>query len=701
MADSFRFQPFGRTPHLRIDTPADLRHAAELDEAHWVATNAPIETLACDPGFLAALDFDGNGRIMCYELRRAIRWLFAVLSDPCDVQPGSTTLRLAAVDPQHPDGQRVLTSSRKMLDRLGTPGAERLTLQELRGIKAEVEAMPVSEAGVVLPSAADELDLRTFLRDVLATVGGAAHPSGKLGVDATMLEAFLQQAHAHLAWWDAGQLPEGQDSSPLLPLGEATSAAWEAYEALRAKVDQFFAQCEAALLDSRLVTRMGWTEAELEGLDFDDPEVIEQVLSRAPLAQASSARELRLDEGLNPHYAEAAARFRAQVLVPLLGGDGVRLGARQWQELKRTLAPHERWVRTRPETAVASLGIERLRRYTLPDYADRVRRLLESSEETALVLDNIRLTERLVMYQAYLLTLANNFISFPHLYNPRRRALFEMGSLIMDGRRFNLAVRVRDRKAHVKVAKTSNMYVMYVQVRPRGGAPPYELAVPVTCGGRGNLCVGKRGVFQDLQGDEHDAAVVHVIENPISLAEALLAPLKRLVGLVAGRIESLADDAEKRLDSETRQAVDGVYDKASSGRPKAPAAAAPAPAAPRKAAGSSAGNVLMGSGVALAALGSAVAYIGKTLAGLGWAKVLAGLGAAVLAVVVPSSVAAFLKLRSRDLSAILEGSGWGINARMRLTFRQGRVFTRRPARGRRQPGPAHALPVPEERTKNG
>jgi len=42
-------------------------------------------------------------------------------------------------------------------------------------------------------------------------------------------------------------------------------------------------------------------------------------------------------------------------------------------------------------------------------------------------------------------------------------------------------------------------------------------------------------------------------------------------------------------------------------------------------------------------------------------------------------VVALIKLRRRDLSAILEGSGWAINARMRLTRRQSRFFTQRPS----------------------
>ena len=36
---------------------------------------------------------------------------------------------------------------------------------------------------------------------------------------------------------------------------------------------------------------------------------------------------------------------------------------------------------------------------------------------------------------------------------------------------------------------------------------------------------------------------------------------------------------------------------------------------------------------------------------------------------------AWVKLRRRDLSALLEGSGWGINTRMRLTREQAKTFT--------------------------
>jgi hypothetical protein len=84
--------------------------------------------------------------------------------------------------------------------------------------------------------------------------------------------------------------------------------------------------------------------------------------------------------------------------------------------------------------------------------------------------------------------------------------------------------------------------------------------------------------------------------------------------------------------------------------------------------------MLLGAGVALAAISSAFAFIVKTLTTMSALQI--GLGALgiVLVVMVPLSTVAVMKLRRRDLSALLEGCGWAINARMRLTRVQGRSF---------------------------
>ena len=71
----FRFKRFGSSYHLQINNGNDLARVGELDGAHWVATNAPIETINADPVFLRRIDSDADGRIRVEEVRQAIRWL--------------------------------------------------------------------------------------------------------------------------------------------------------------------------------------------------------------------------------------------------------------------------------------------------------------------------------------------------------------------------------------------------------------------------------------------------------------------------------------------------------------------------------------------------------------------------------------------------------------------------------------------------
>jgi len=666
-AGQMEFRRYGRSHHLRIQTAADLEFAAELDEAHWVATNAPVGTINCDETFLRLLDSDDNGRITCQEVKNAIRWLAGMLTDRSGVTDRRRTLALGAVNDETDEGRRIREAARKILDRCGAEDAQEITLEQVRRVKTQVESMPVSEAGVVLPEAAKDAQVAQFITDVIAALGGTPHPAGAQGITRGQLEEFLAAAAAQLEWRRAGEVPPGDGKTRIMPLGADTATAYAALSSIRGKMDQYFAQCEAAALDERFVQRMGWTAEELQGLDFDDPAVIEQVLEGAPLARATPDRRLSFEQSVNPHYSEPLERFRRQVAEPVLGESGPFLTVGQWRQIKAAFAEHEAWVNSQPAPSVGALGAEKLQTYLDERFARAVGTLIAESSGAAVAMDNIRLTEKLILFQANMMDLANNFVSFPHLYDPASRAVFEMGTLVMDGRRFNLAVKVDSRTQHAKVAKSSNMYVLYAEVAPAGGAK-YEVAAPVTSGGKGNLCLAKRGVFRDLFGREHDATIVHIIENPISLREALVSPFRRLGKLLSGKIESITAQAEKKLDA----SATGVMSRV------APVPGA-APQASRAPSGLAAGGMLMGAGVALAALGSAVAYIAKTLAALKAIQLIIVVVVALLVVLVPTSIVASLKLRRRDLSAILEGSGWGINARMRMTRKQRRFFTQRPA----------------------
>ena len=522
--------------------------------------------------------------------------------------------------------------------------------------------MAVSEAGIVLPRATDDPTIRQFVEDLVATMGGVEHPSGDTGLDAAHLSQFLVAAEAYLAWDEQGRPSDEHGPTEILPVGPATAEAFAVLAAVRDKLDQYFAQCQAVTLDDRLVDRIAGT-VDNDHTDFTDVADLRALLQRAPLSRPCAERTLRFDEPINPCYADVVARLREQVLGPMLG-NGDQLTHQQWQHTKQTFAAYETWLNDPRGAELAPLGPEKIRRYLDARTPDAVRDLIAHRKQTAFVLDNIRALEKLILFQANILQLANNFISFPDLYDPARRALFERGTAIIDGRRFTFAVTVRDRAEHAKIAVTSSIYVMYLDLVRQDSKGKHCVAVPVTAGAPGNLCVGKRGIFEDIEGRQWDARIVQILENPIGLGGAIAAPYRRLTKMFVGKIDALTSTAEKQFDESAERTMSAVT-------------AAETPPAGAATGGLAAGSMLLGGGVAVASLLAAIGFVATVVQENG-KEVLLGVAGAMLVLMLPTTIRSFLKLRHRDLSAILEGTGWAINARMRLTRRQALTFTTRP-----------------------
>jgi hypothetical protein len=458
---------------------------------------------------------------------------------------------------------------------------------------------------------------------------------------------------------------------------------------LTPKIDQYFAQCRALSFDPGAIPPSGPALRAFEGVDSRDPAALEAALRDAPPAPVGPSGTLDFSGPLNPAYRDRLLVLREQVVAPLLGEETTHLDAESWKSLKARFAPYRQWLEARPATAASGLDRERLTAYLDSRFADAARDLIGRSMETAIVLEHIRLVEKALVFQKWLLAFANNFVSFPYLYDPHSTAMFERGTLVMDGRRFSLGVRVDDRTEHAKLAASSNIYVLYAELTRKDAPAGTVVAVPVTYLGRGNLGPGKRGIFIDTDGGLWDARVVQVIENPISLREAFVAPFQRLGRMLTGRIETWTASAEKRLDSaagDAVTAVQGSVDRSADSMSNRTATApvpAPVPAAaagppPVQREGRSVPGMLAGGGIAVAAMGSSLAFITKTLAGVKLHQILIVILAALLAVTVPTLLVAWGKLRRRDLSAVLEGCGWAINTRMRLSRVQSRTFTQRP-----------------------
>jgi hypothetical protein len=213
------------------------------------------------------------------------------------------------------------------------------------------------------------------------------------------------------------------------------------------------------------------------------------------------------------------------------------------------------------------------------------------------------------------------------------------------------------------------MFLVYAEVIDQDAkTPAFQVVAPVTAGERGRLIVGKRGIFVGLDGKEWDATIVDVVENPISLAEAIKAPFRRAGSFVNKKIEGFA---QSKLQEQEAKALDVSV--------TAPVAATPAPAAPPAKDGSSSlQNLAIGGGIALAGLSTALGLVVNALSNVALGNVFRAIFAVGLAVTALSAFLGWLRLRRRDMSMIYEAQGWAVNAQMKLDRRLRAIFTRVP-----------------------
>ncbi len=629
-----------------------------------MATSVPIDTLTCDRAFLEFVDYDDNGRVRTDEIREAQKWLFTMLRDRRAVGRKNAALILEAVDTTHNEGKRLHAAAKRILSNIGCADATEITLAQVRDRQKIMSGATTNGDGIIPANAIekDSPDLAAFIRDIVSTLGCAADASGDEGVNAELLSAFRTQAQAHLQWLEAGRIPEGREDTPVMVWGPDTPAAYETIEILWDKLDEFFSFCALSRIDERVSSRFGLQDSELTELNVADRAAMEKRLSSLPLARPTPHEDLDLDGEVNPAYRTQLEALSERVLVRVSGRGGRRLSRDSWDEIKSTFAAYRKWFESDEGDALASLGEEKLRCYLEGSLPAQLDELIKRDRAVAAELQEVVSVEKLILYQQCLSDLINNCVSFPHFYDPESRALVEMGTLVIDGRHFTLNVRVNDRAAHKKVAARSHICLMYVQITEKGTKEKFEVATAVTAGSTETLCPGKPGIFFTTDGREWDAMVVDLLPNPVSLKEALKHPFKRMARFIGEQWQKLTSTFYKQTEQKLGDGIAAVQKPAS----------APAPKTGKSTA---ARDLLLGGGVAFAALGGVATYLTKTIAEIGTFGIIKVLVTVTLVILGTTLIAAVAKLRRRNLSMILEASGWAINSHMRLTRRIGAIFT--------------------------
>ncbi|MGE5506318.1 MAG: hypothetical protein ACM31L_17985 [Actinomycetota bacterium] len=644
----WKFFRVGGFDQVRLDRGSDILALDRLDQKLWVALACPASGLDFDSRTLALLDRDGDGRIRAADIVEAVRWLKKVLADPDELLRPGSELPLAAIDGDSEEGRRVLASARRILTNLGKPDAAAIDLDETRDLARIFGQTRFNGDGVVPVAAAEDDATRALIVDIIAAMGGVPDRSGAEGVDQQRVDDFFAAIDSLSEWW--GKMPPGA----------ATLEATDALAAVRDKVDDFFLRCRLAAYSPAAAEVANPRASDLDTLArrplaerLDDLEAL-------PLATCSPGATLPLGDGLNPVWRERMERLRSLVL-----GDAATLGEAEWAEVKARFAAVETWAATKPATPLDGMAAERIAAIRAQGRAEIDRLLGEdrAQEDEAAAIDGV---ERLVLYKRDLARLLDNFVSFREFYSRRSKAIFQAGTLYLDGRSCDLCIAVDDVDRHAQLATLSRIYLVYCACRRQGAT--MTIAAAITGGDSDQLMVGRNGVFYDRAGNDWDATVVKIVDHPIGLRQAFLAPYKRLGRFVAEQVEKVAQARAK------------AAQEAAAAKAAPPAAgAAPAPAKPPEApppfdVGRFAG-VFAALGLAVGAIGTAIASVVTGFLALKWWQMPLALAGLALAVSGPSMVMAWMKLRQRNLGPILDANGWAVNTRAKINIPFGGSLT--------------------------
>ena len=651
----WRFFRAGGFDQVRLDDRTALVSLKELDQKLWAALSCPTRGIEMDPKTLDLIDQDKDGRIRAHEVIAMVEWAAARLKDPSILFKRSDVLPLDAIADSHDAGQGILAAARQVLAKCGKADADSIALAEVIAVEESFSAKSFNGDGVVPPGIVEDETLRATVADIVATMGGVPDRSGADGVSEETVTAFFAAAEAHAAW------AAREEADPALaPLGADSLAAEQALLAVEAKLDDWFTRSALAAFDPRAAEALNRPVEDWAALA---PQLLspgQEGLSAFPLAKVAAGVPLPLGLGSNPAWAPALTAFREQVVTPILG-ERDSLSAEDWTAIKARFAARAAWRAEAPASPVAPLGAARLTAILRSDAKDAILALIGKDLAQADEAAAIASVNQLLRCCRDLDALLNNFVAFRDFYTHSHKAVFQAGTLYLDGRSCDLCIKVGEPAAHAPLAALSRIYLVYCECTRRDGSSPEKIhiAAAVTAGDSDQLKVGRNGVFYDRQGQDWDAHVVHIVEHPISIRQSFWSPYKKLGRFISEQVEKFA--AAKAAASQAKLAATVTA---------APTAAAPPPFDVARFAG-----IFAAIGLAIGAIGTALASVVTGILALPWWQIpLAPVGLLLL-ISAPSMLIASFKLHQRNLGPILDANGWAVNTRARINIPFGSALT--------------------------
>ncbi len=649
------FLNIGGATRVKIHTGEDIRHLDQLDQKMWTVLSCPIGGLEIDAKSMAYTDCDGDGKLRVNEIIATSKWLCEALADPGLLCKSPAALPLAAINQETELGKKLYKSAKQILINLGKE-SEELTKAETADNIAIFSKTRFNGDGIITAASTEDTEEKAAIAAAVTVTGGTPDRSGEIGISADQIEALYASLAAYKAW---------KDAAVEAPFGADTDAVMVAYNALDAKVKDFFVRSELAAFDTDSIAALDVQVASIAAISAENLTGKMDEIAAYPLARITGKAEIPLHEPINPAWAPQFEVIKTKAIA----AQDATLTPSIWSAIGAKLAAYTAWLAAKAGAEVEPLGAETIANLLAQDKKAALLAIVEQDKALAEEAANIQLVDKLVHLTADFYTILKNFITLQDFYSTDKntKAIFQAGTLIIDQRACHLCLRVDNAAAHNSMAPRSGMYLIYCDCTTKSKSGKISIVAAMTMGDTGDISVGKNAIFYDRNGLDWDAVVTKIIDNPISIGQAFWSPYKRLSTTIENLINKRAAEKDAKVMGDLNAKVTAVP-TANGSEPTTNNAQAPFDIA--KFAG-----IFAAFGMALGMIGSALASLASGLVTLKWWQLLMVFVGILLCISGPSMIMAWMKLRKRNLAPLLNANGWAVNASSVINIAFGNTLT--------------------------
>lgn len=634
-----------------IESGEDIKHLDELDQKLWTVLSCPVKGLEFDSKTLEMLDTTKNGRIHVNEVVAASKWLSNVVSDLNLLKQRSDTMPFSAFNTETEDGKRLLTSAKQILKNLGLE-KDSISIADTSDSVAIFAKTGLNGDGIITDMSTEDADLKDVIASAAATVGSKTDRSGLAGVDADLVEKFYAELAAYSAW----QAQYAGNEAEICPFGADTASAYATVESIKEKVADYFMRCKLACFNADSSAALDVSADRINSISDQDLSACNDVIAKYPLARLTSNNTLPIDGRVNPVWQGAIGTLKKIVFDKEFPG-AVELTEEQWNSVVAKVSAYGAWLGAKAGASVESLGLDKINALLKADRKADLLKLIDDDKALTAEATSIDEVDKLLHLYRDFYALLCNFVSFNDFYDPSKKAVFQAGTLYIDQRSLDLCMKVADMGPHNTSAASSGMYILYCDCICKTTKEKMTIAAVVTDGEIADLRVGKHAVFYDRQGRDWDATVTKIVDNPISLRQAFWSPYRKLGKTIEDTINKFASEKDAKVSANLDKAV------------TAPKEDKPAFDIAKYA------GIFAAVGLAVSALGVALANIFKVLAGLNWWQWIVVILGLMIVISGPAMIKAWLNIRKRNLSPLLNANGWAINSSVKVNVTFGASLT--------------------------